>query len=80
MKEILQEANDQFYNGHSTINQLIMVEFKQEKYDDFLGASYWVYNNKTMAYHETLPNHLNYDEIEYLDQSVQTTIRDQNFF
>jgi hypothetical protein len=38
MKENPQVANNIFDNGHSTINQLILADFKDGKRDEYLGA------------------------------------------
>ena len=55
MQENPQDANNMFDNGHPTINRIILADFRAGKRDEYLGAPFWVYDKKDMAYRETLP-------------------------
>jgi hypothetical protein len=80
MRENPQEANEQFDNGHPTINLLIMADYNSGKKVEYLGAPYWVYDDKEMPYCEALPNQPIEDDIESFNVSVRTTIPDKHFF
>jgi len=70
MGENSQEANDLADNGHSSINRIMLADFKNGKKDKLLGALYLVYNDHDIAYHKSLPNEPVTDNIESFDVEV----------
>jgi len=80
MKENPQEANIQFDNDYLTINRLIMANYNSGKKDEYRGALYWVYDDRSMPYREALPNQAIEDNIETCHGLVRTAIPDDHFF
>jgi hypothetical protein len=50
MGQDLQETNDLFNNRHESICQVLLVDFKDGKRDEYLGAFYWVHDDTNMDY------------------------------
>jgi len=79
MDENPQEANDQFDNGHPTITHHITADFKNRKNYRYVVAPYRVYADTNMAYHEALPQQLEDEWIEELDESIRTVVPADHF-
>jgi len=79
MRENPQEADNMFDNGHPTVDQIILADFKAGKRDEYLGAPYWVYDDNDMAYRETLPEQPVEDDIQSFDGSEYIAIPNDHF-
>jgi len=75
-----QEAHNMFNNGHEFICRVLLVDFRDGKREEYLGALYWVYDNNDMAYHEILHVEPGEDNIQSFNRSVRTTIPDYHIF
>ena len=80
MRQHPQQANNLADNGYSSINQILLADFKDGKWDQNLGARKWVYDDNDLAYREALSNEPVEDDIESIDRLVLTAIPDDYFF
>jgi len=80
MRENLQEANDFADNRHQSVCRIMLADFKDGKWSEYLGAPYWVYDDNNMACREDLSIEPVEDDIESFDGSVQRAIPDDHIF